>query len=172
MTKNQYTVGIMMLIAGVIILLGKLGVFSFIGSVFWPLFVLVPGILLHVLYFGRILPAVVLVPGGMLSTYALMFLYCNLFGWSSMQYLWPFFIFGVAVGLYEYHLFGMSRSRSVLSLAVILASAAGVCFGLMLLWSWGIYLIAVTLIAAGAWMVFGRRYKVKEWKVKSWKMGK
>ncbi|GGG10442.1 hypothetical protein [Paenibacillus abyssi] len=159
MSKNQYSVGILMLIAGIVILLGKLGVFSFIGSIFWPLFVLVPGILLHVLYFGRILPAAVLIPGGMLSTYALVFLYCNVFGWSSMHYLWPMFIFGVAVGLYEYYLFDMSRPRGAQIAALVLTAVAAACFGFMLLWSWGIYLIAILLIGIGAWMVFGRRYR-------------
>ena len=77
--RNQYSAGIVILLAGIVILLGRLGVFGFIGSVFWPLFVLIPGILLHVLYFGRLIPAAALVPGGMLSVYALMFLFCNWF---------------------------------------------------------------------------------------------
>ncbi|MBD2844424.1 hypothetical protein IDH44_04415 [Paenibacillus sp. IB182496] len=157
MSRNQYSVGILMLIAGIVILLGKLGLFSFIGSVFWPLIVLIPGVLLHVLYFGRILPAIALIPGGMLSTYALVFLYCNLFGWQSLQYLWPFFILGVAVGLYEYYMFELTRPHGAQVAAIVLAAAAAVCIGFMLLWSWGIYLIAAALIAAGAWMVFGRR---------------
>src|SRR4051794_13322915 len=102
MSKNQYSVGILILVAGVIILFGKLGVFGFIGSVFWPLFILVPGVLLHVLFFGRMLPAPVLIPGGILSTYGLLFLVCNITSWGTMTYLWPVFILGVAVGLYEF----------------------------------------------------------------------
>ncbi|WP_028561638.1 hypothetical protein [Paenibacillus pinihumi] len=163
MSKNQYSVGILMLIAGIVILFGKLGVFSFIGSVFWPLFVLIPGILLHVLFFGRIFPAVVLIPGGMLSTYALLFFYCNAFGWNQLQYLWPFFIFGVAVGLYEYYMFNYSRQRRIQVAAFVLAGITAACFGFMLLWSWGIYLVALVLIAAGAWIVFGRRLKWAKW---------
>ncbi|MBJ6363133.1 hypothetical protein ACFOQM_18080 [Paenibacillus sp. GCM10012307] len=163
MSKNQYSVGILMLIAGIVILFGKLGVFSFIGSVFWPLFVLIPGILLHVLYFGRIIPAVALIPGGMLSTYALLFIYCNAFGWDQLQFLWPFFIFGVAVGLYEYYTFSYSRQRRIQVVAFLLAGITAASFAMMLLWSWGIYLVALVLIAAGAWIVFGRRLKWAKW---------
>lgn len=157
MIRNQYSTGIVILLAGVVILLGKLGVFSFIGSVFWPLFVLIPGVLLHVLFFGRLLPAAVLIPGGMLSVYALLFLFCNVFGWDNMKYLWPFFIFGVAAGLYEYYLFDLSRSRTAFTAAVVMAIIAAVCLVFVLLWSWGIYLIAIGLVVTGGWMLLGRR---------------
>ncbi|MFS0727585.1 hypothetical protein [Paenibacillus sp. 1P07SE] len=157
MSKNQYTVGVLMLIAGVIILLGKLGIFSFIGTIFWPLFLLIPGILLHVLYFGRILPAAILIPGGIMTVYSLVFLYCTLFGWEYLQYIWPFFIVGIAVGLYEYHLFEVPRPRGPMIAALVLAIVAACCFTAIMLWSWGIYLLAALLILGGAWLVFGRQ---------------
>lgn len=157
MPNNKYSAGIIVLLAGVVILLGKLGVFSFLGAVFWPMLVLIPGILLHVFYFGRLLPAVVLVPGGILTVYALVFMVCNLFGWDAIKYLWPLFILGIAVGLYEYYLLGSSRPRVVLTASIALAAASAVFLVLVLLWSWGIYAIAIALIAAGAWMMFGRR---------------
>lgn len=157
MPNNKYSAGIILLLAGVVILLGKLGVFSFLGAIFWPLLVLIPGVLLHVLYFGRLVPAVVLVPGGMLVVYALLFVVCNLFGWDSLKYLWPLFIFGVAAGLYEYYLFGSSRPRVLLTASIALAAASALFVILVLLWSWGIYAIAVAFIAAGGWMVLGKR---------------
>ncbi|MNZ68280.1 hypothetical protein D3C78_865440 [compost metagenome] len=160
MSNNKYSAGIILLLAGVVILLGKLGVFSFLGAIFWPLLVLIPGILLHVLYFGRLVPAVVLIPGGMLIVYSLLFIACNLFGWNSMKYLWPLFIFGVAAGLYEYYLFGASKTKVILRTSIALAIASGVFVVLVLLWSWGIYAIAAALIAAGAWMMISKR---KRW---------
>ncbi|WP_139997845.1 MULTISPECIES: hypothetical protein [Paenibacillus] len=157
MPNNKYSAGIILLLAGLVILLGKLGVFGFLGSIFWPLLVLIPGILLHVLYFGRLVPAVVLVPGGMLVVYAVLFIVCNLFGWDKLKYLWPLFIFGVAAGLYEYYLFGSSRPRVVLTASMALAAASAVFFVLVLLWSWGIYAIAAALIAAGVWLMLSKR---------------
>ncbi len=74
-----------------------------------------------------------------------------------------FFIFGVAVGLYEYYMFNYSRQRRIQVAAFVLAGITAACFGFMLLWSWGIYLVALVLIAAGAWIVFGRRLKWAKW---------
>ncbi|MGN7454976.1 hypothetical protein ACTHPH_09195 [Paenibacillus pasadenensis] len=157
MIRNQYSAGIVILLAGIAILLGRMGVFSFIGSVFWPLFILVPGILLHVLYFGRLLPAAALVPGGILSVYALVFLFCNWFGWGYMNYLWPFFILGLAVGLYEYYTFDSSHPRSAFTIAAALAGVWALCMIFVLLWSWGIYLIAFALVALGGWMMVSKK---------------
>ncbi|WP_341282164.1 hypothetical protein [Paenibacillus sp. FSL H8-0537] len=157
MPNNKYSAGIIVLLAGIVILLGKLGVFSFLGSNFWPLLVLIPGILLHVLYFGRLLPAVVLIPGGMLIVYSILFMLCIMFGWETLKYVWPLFITGVAVGLYEYHLFGASRERVFFNASAILAVTSAVLLILALVWSWGIYAIAIILIAAGAWMMMGKR---------------
>lgn len=157
MPANKYSAGIILLLAGVLILLGKLGVFSFLGAIFWPLLVLIPGVLLHVLYFGRLVPAVMLVPGGMLVVYALLFVICNIFGWESLKYLWPVFILGVAAGLYEYYMFGSNVPRVVFTASIALGIASVLFLVLILLWSWGIYLIAALFIAAGGWMMLASR---------------
>ena len=160
MPKNKYSAGIILLIVGVIILLGKAGVFGFLGAIFWPLLVLIPGILIHVLYFGRLVPAVMLVPGGVLVVYSLLFILCNIFGYDSLKYLWPLFIFGVAAGLYEYYLFGSAVPKIVFTAAIALTAASALFFVLALMWSWGIYVVAAILIGAGAWMTISSR---KRW---------
>src|SRR4051794_26635383 len=121
MAKNNYSIGLILIVLAVVLILGKLGVIGFLGNLFWPIFVLLPGAVFHLLYFGRIFPVGVLVPGGMLITYSLMFFYCNIFGWSSMGYLWPGFIFGVAVGLYELYVFSRSSARGTFTAAFVLA---------------------------------------------------
>src|SRR5690554_3461193 len=98
MQANRMSIGIIIILLGIFILLGKLGVIAFVWSIFWPVFVLAPGILFHLFFFSRVMPAGVLIPGGILVTYSLMFFYCGLFGWHSMSYLWPGFILGVAIG--------------------------------------------------------------------------
>ena len=157
MPNNKYSAGIILLLVGVVILLGKVGVFSFLGAIFWPLLILIPGILLHVLFFGRLIPAALLVPGGMLVVYALLFVVCNIFGWDVLKYLWPLFLFGISVGLYEYYMFGSSTPRIVLTAAIAIAAASALFLVLVLMWSWGIYVIAAALIAAGIWMMYGSR---------------
>jgi hypothetical protein len=154
--KQSAGVGVLVLAAGLVILLGKLGVFAFIGSVFWPLFILIPGVLLHVLYFGRMVPSVTLVPAGILTVVSVILLIGNWFGWDLMRYLWPFFPFAVAVGLYEYYVFGDSRPRTIWTASVGLALLSVIFFGMTLLWTWGIYLLAAVLIGFGAWLVLNR----------------
>ncbi|WP_276355956.1 hypothetical protein [Cohnella caldifontis] len=156
MNKQSAAVGVLVLAAGLVILLGKLGVFAFIGNVFWPLFILIPGVLLHVLYFGRMVPSVALVPAGILTVVSVILLIGNWFGWNLMKYLWPFFLFAVAVGLYEYYIFGYSRSQMVWTASVGLAAISIILFGMTLLWTWGVYLLAAVLIAFGAWLVLRR----------------
>jgi hypothetical protein len=68
MSNNRYTIGLLIVSAGVILILGKLGVFSFLGNMLWPIFVLLPGLVLHYLFFNRIWPSGVLIPGAMLLT--------------------------------------------------------------------------------------------------------
>jgi len=154
---NKNSAGILLLIVGVLILLGKVGLFSFLGMIFWPILVLIPGILIHVLYFGRVLPAMTLVLAGMLVVYALLFIFCNIFGWDSLRYLWPLFIFGVAVGLFEYHIFGAPRQRYIRKVAIALGIASIVGLLLIALWGWGIYVVALLLVLAGLYLMYGSR---------------
>ncbi len=153
MSKNNYSIGVVLIVIAVVLLLGKLGIFHFLGSLLWPLFVLAPGILFHLLYFNRVLPSGVLVPGGILVTYSLMFFYCNVFGWASMGYLWPGFILGVAIGLYEFYLFDRNSGRGVQLAAIILGIISAVFFGMTILFKLGIYLVALILVLAGVWMI-------------------
>jgi hypothetical protein len=157
MAKNNYSIGLILIVIAVILILGKLGVIGFLGSLFWPVFVFLPGILLHVLFFGRILSLGVLVPGGMLVTYSLMFFYCNLLGWHSMTYLWPGFIFGVAVGLYELHIFNRNSRRNTLTAAYILAIISVVLFIISFLFTASIYAIALILIGIGFVIMLRRK---------------
>lgn len=157
MARNNFSVGLLLIGIAIVLLLGKLGVFSALGSFLWPLFILLPGVLLHVLYFSRSLPAIVLVPGGVLVTYSLMFFYCNLFGWGSMSYLWPGFIFGAAVGLYELHLFDRHSPKGVFSAAIVLAVISAVFFGLAFMFAVGVYFVAFALIVAGAVLIMSKK---------------
>jgi hypothetical protein len=157
LAKNNYSLGLVLIVLAVILILGKIGIIGFLCSLFWPIFVLLPGIAFHALFFGRILPVGVLVPGGMLVTYALMFFYCNLIGWGSMAYLWPGFIFGVAVGLYELHIFNRNNMRGTFAAAAILAVISLVFFAIAFLFTVSIYIIALVLIGIGVVMMLRRK---------------
>lgn len=156
MSNNRYTIGLLIVSAGVILILGKLGVFSFLGNMLWPIFVLLPGLVLHYLFFNRIWPSGVLIPGAMLVTYALIFFYCNVFGWQSMSYLWPGFILGLAIGLYEFYLFDRNRPRIAITASIVLALIACIFFSITILSQIGIYAIALAFIVIGIAMLISR----------------
>lgn len=81
-SKKDIQLGIFIVAAGIVILLGKLGVFGFLGRALWPLVILIPGIVLHMLFFSRRASASVLVPAGILTVYGLLFGLCNIWGWG------------------------------------------------------------------------------------------
>jgi len=156
MKRNSYASGLAIIAVGVFLLLAKFGIFGFVGSHLWPIFVLLPSLFFHVLYFARGAHSGVLVPGGILLTYSLMFFYCNFFGWGAMAYLWPGYILGVAVGLFESYYFDPNKPRGVLIASGVLATIAAVFFGFTLLFTQGVYLIAIILILIGAAMIYRR----------------
>jgi hypothetical protein len=85
-----------------------------------------------------------------------MFLYCTIFGWGAMSYLWPGFIFGVAVGLYEYYMFSDDKPRGALIASLIVGSVSIVFFGFTLIRTNAIYVIAAALILIGLFMILRR----------------
>jgi len=155
-TRNTFIIGITLIAVAIVLLLGKLGVFALLGRLFWPLLILGAGLVLHALYYMRVAPAGVLVPGGALAVYSLIFLICNLFGWGLMKYLWPGFLFGVSAGLYEYYRFDRYSPADVYKAAFILAAVSAVLFAATLLFSLHVYLLIVILLAAGIGFILWR----------------
>ncbi|NGZ73858.1 hypothetical protein [Saccharibacillus alkalitolerans] len=152
--NNQKAVGIFIIIAGLIILLGQWGVFTFLGRVFWPLLLLIPGVALHLAYASRTLPAWALMPGGTLTIYGIVFSLCNTWGFGLIDVLWPAFFLGPGVGLYEYVLLSHERSKTLHYLALGLIGLSLVLFIFSLLGPFFLYTFAVLLILTGAVLVF------------------
>ncbi|GGA20656.1 hypothetical protein [Paenibacillus physcomitrellae] len=161
--QNKLTTGVLILAAGLIILLGKWGVFSFIGTVFWPLLLLALGIVLHILYAGRRIPSVALVPGGALIVYGVVFLIATLFGYGTLHYLWPGFIFGIALGLFLFDAASTPRPPGIFLLAIVLLAVSVLLFGLTLFAFSIIYLLAFILIVAGVWLIAFRGRSRSKW---------
>ncbi|AWB46981.1 hypothetical protein DCC85_14930 [Paenibacillus sp. CAA11] len=155
--------GVIIVAAGIIILLGKWGVFSFLGSALWPLLFLIPGILLHLLYIGRKVPAAALVPGGILVIYGLLFCIGNLWGWQTLRFLWPGFILGIGAGLLEFDRASRFRQPGILSLALGLIAISILLFVITLLAFSAVYLIALILIIGGLGLIGFRGRNRRGW---------
>ncbi len=152
--NNKKAIGIFILTAGIIILLEQWGVFAFLGRVFWPLLILLPGVALHLAFAMRTLPAWALVPGGTLTVYGIAFSLLNTWGFGLLEVLWPVFLLGPGVGLYEYELLSGERSKSLYYASLGLIGLSVVLFIFSLLGPFFLYALSVLLILSGAWLVF------------------
>lgn len=112
--NNDMVLGAVFVIIGVLVLLSNLGYFNFSWSYIWPLALLLPGIYMHITFFTGIdkNPGI-LVPGGILTTYGLLFYSNVFFGWGLMGELWPIFLIGISIGLFEFYYFG-DKNKSLL----------------------------------------------------------
>ena len=82
---------------------------------------------------------------GVLITYGIMFMLCEVLGWQLMQYIWPGFLLGPALGLYKSY--RITGSRAQRSEARILLGLGGV---LMLCMLFPLkYMIALLMIGGG-----------------------
>ncbi|MNI03948.1 hypothetical protein D3C76_1378400 [compost metagenome] len=161
--NNKLMTGVFILAAGIFILLGKWGVFSFIFKGLWPLLLLVPGILLHLWHFFRKGSAELLLPGGILVVYSIIFFIGIIGGWHTLKYIWPAFLLGIAIGLYEYDMFSNRHQPGVLAAAFILGALSIILLA-MLLFSWSlIYLLAILLIIGGIYLIVARGNRRRGW---------
>jgi len=113
MNRIPYVWGILLVVIGILFLSSNLGFIEISWKYLWPLFLLVPGILLEFGFFIYRKDAGLLVPGGILTTYGFLFLANVIYGWQWMEYLWPLFLLGVAIGLFQLYLFG-EREKGLL----------------------------------------------------------
>ncbi|WP_229106435.1 glutamate synthase [Paenibacillus sp. 1001270B_150601_E10] len=158
MNRREPAIGIVIIAAGLFILLGKWGFFSFLGGTLWPLFVFLAGVALFVLIRFRMLPAVAFVPAGALLVYGLLFMLCHWISWGMFAYLWPFIPFGLAFGLFGYCQLDPYADRRVYMFAIALAGISIVLLLFTLFVSLSVYLIAIFLIVVGVFLVFGNRF--------------
>lgn len=120
--NSNIVIGVILIAMGTLFLASNLGYLNFTWNYIWPLALLVPGIYMHFAFFTGIdkNPGI-LVPGGILTTYGALF-YANVFlGWHIMSDLWPMFLIGIAVGLFELYIFG-NRDKGLLIPVGILGS--------------------------------------------------
>jgi len=111
--KNNILWGFFLLFAGGLLILANFGIIEIAWDNIWPLFVLIVGIFFEASYFIYRKEAGLLVPGGILITYGLLFSISAIYGWHLMGDLWPIYPLGVAIGLFQLYLFG-GRDKGLL----------------------------------------------------------
>jgi hypothetical protein len=152
MKKINYIVGLSLLFMGVLIILANFGVIEIVWENLWPLFLLIPGIVFELSYFIYRKDAGLLVPGGILITYGLLFSVNVIYGWRLMEYLWPIFPLGVAIGLFQLYLFGV-REKGLL-IPVRILGAISLFFLINNLLFVYFRVLAGIVVIIGIWIIF------------------
>jgi hypothetical protein len=164
--KGTMFIGLVLILVGILYLLNNFGIFQiyfdifdigFIFSRFWPLFIIIPGLIFHYSFFTAKTPdAGLLVPGGILLVAGFTCQLSMLF--DLWAYLWPGFMLAVAVGLFELYVFG-TREKGLL-IPVFILGGLSVIFFSFSLGSIGFlrtYLIPLILIFGGILIVARNR---------------
>lgn len=155
MKKNEASIGLVLIIIGTIAILDNFFHIEFFSmSKLWPLFILFPGLLLEYSYARtRTLPAV-LVPGGILTSLGLFFLFNTYTNWQFSEYTWPFYPLTVAIGLYQYYSFS-GKPKPLLVLILIITIFCAVSFANMFFtWLNRSVSAAIVLVLVGLYLFF------------------
>ncbi|WP_425446398.1 LiaI-LiaF-like domain-containing protein [Dethiothermospora halolimnae] len=105
MNRKNFVLGFILIIIGGLFLLSNLDVIDISIGLHWSLALLVPGLIFEISYFSDRNNPGLLVPGGILITYGILFYIMDIYGWGLMGDLWPVFPLGVAIGLFQLYIF-------------------------------------------------------------------
>ena len=153
MKKINYLFGLLLLCIGVILILANFGVMEIAWDNLWPLFLLIPGIFFELSYFISRKDAGLLVPGGILITYGLLFLVNVNYGWHLMDNLWPIFPLGVAIGLFQLFLFGGREKGLLIPVGILGAISLFFLINNLLFIDFRL-LAGILLLLIGIWIIF------------------
>ena len=95
-----------MIFMGSMLVAGQIYDMNFLSfSNFWPLFILIPGLLIEVTFFSLKKEPAILVLGGILTTIGLLFFFETSTSWKYSTQTWPIYTLSLAIGLFQYYLY-------------------------------------------------------------------
>lgn len=149
--------GSLLIVVGILILLNQYSIVSISWENIWPIFILLPGILLESSYFmNRSLQnAKVLVPGGILIVVGIFLFFSVFTDFEYMEKLWPIFILAPAFGLFQLYIFG-GKQRELLT-PVFILGLIGMTFLLINIGNFGINLLGIMLVILGVTIIYHSR---------------
>ncbi len=158
MRNRNQTIGIVLIVLGLLVLLGRTANLGWLG---WPLFVLIPGLALLVWAFlGGEEAAGLAIPGSIVSTVGLILFIQNLGDYfQSWSYAWGLIVSGVGFGVFLQGALTNNHEREregmrVVTVGLVLFAAFGAFFEFFIFDNWagswvGRWLVPLALIAAG-----------------------
>lgn len=131
MNKNNIFPGIILITLGTLFLLrNTFGLEIFSLTYFWPIFILIPGLLLETSFFFSNAGVGVLVPGGILISLSLLFFFEILTNWNYADITWPFYIMSVTIGLFQLYIFSKEK-KGLIKPVIVLGIITLFCFGIV-----------------------------------------
>lgn len=161
---NSFT-GMVLILLGLVFLVSRYlfgyELIHFESGDFWPIIVLMAGVMFELVYFVSGKAPGLLVPGGIITTCAALFFFEVATDWRFAAYTWPVYIFAVAIGLFQLYLFS-GRPRGLMVAVGIIAgvgavSAIAILFKMFLSSFDFALVVPVILIVIGLFMIVGRR---------------
>ncbi|MEJ2665884.1 MAG: hypothetical protein P8Z81_02095 [Deinococcales bacterium] len=156
-TRNQ-TIGIILIVVGILVLLGRTANLGWVG---WPLFVLVPGVaLLAWAFLGGEEAAGLAIPGSIVTTIGLILFVQNLGNYfESWSYAWGLVVSGVGFGIFLQGALTNNQERErdgmrLVTVGLVLFAVFGAFFEFLIFDNWagswvGRWLVPLALIAGG-----------------------
>jgi hypothetical protein len=152
MNKSVIT-GVALITIGIIFLLPNFTELSL--RQLWPVLMIGPGILFFVSFLADKKSYGLLMPGSILTTLGLLFLFCTIFGWDWMEELWPFFLIGPGIGFCLMYYLG--KKEIGLLVPGIIFTFLGIIF-LLHSTDYG-YLWPIAIIVAGILLILKSRQR-------------
>lgn len=117
--NRNITIGLVLVALGVFLILQKtIGLDIEVWSFIWPLFLLIPGIAMHINYFSKEKGSRNLVVAGILTVYGGLFLFNTLTNNVYNDKLTFIYFLGIAIGFFENYILG-NKKNSDLSATLI-----------------------------------------------------
>jgi hypothetical protein len=145
--KGKLFSGIALIIMGILFLISNFEWIPF--TFFWPVFVLIPGLVFGFAFLKDRKSYGFLMPFSVLTIISIVFFACEIFGWRNMQDLWPVFLIAPGCGFFLMYYFG-EKEKALLYPATILSF-----LGLLFLSGKDaeIYVLPIILIGIGLWFL-------------------
>lgn len=161
MKKGNYYTGLVLIVLGALALVLNIvfdiRIIKFDSYDFWVFIVLIIGLAFELGFFLTGSKSGLLIPGGIITTIGLLFMFEVSTDWYFSRFTWPVYIISVAVGLLQMYMF--SKRQKGLLIAGLIVGGIGVFFELMMILSAVSsnlieVLIPISLVAAGIALVF------------------
>lgn len=154
MSKSNKTLGLILIIIGILSYFFKFNFFSM--SKLWPLFILVPGLIFELAFFTEHQNAGFLVPGGVLTTLGFLFLFQTYTNWQFAGYLWPIYVLAPAIGLFQLYLFGDHNRGLLIPVGILTTVAVCGLLGTSFNFINRSLIAPIVLVVAGLTILFSR----------------